>query len=227
MEFSKIGIGIPTYNRLDLFEPSLRRYYSDFSNQTIFVVDNGNQGMDYLDRTKQTAKHPHNPSWDGLVLIQNETNLGVGASWNQLCKEIFKKNEYALIMNDDIYFGKSISVIDHYISKGVDFIRATPDWCVFLISKKAYEKVGPFDECFMPAYFEDKSYEYRMRLKGIVARKHPDFNPVLYRSSQTLEKEPSILDQSKKNKKLYIEMWGGEPGKEKYLKPFNGKSINS
>jgi len=43
----------------------------------------------------------------------------------------------------------------------------------------------------------------------------------IYLASQSLEKDPSILESSKKNKKLYIEMWGGEPEREKYKTPFN------
>ena len=217
-----LGIGIPTYNRFDLLEPSLRKYYSDFRFQRIFIVDNGNQNIDCLDRTKQTAKHPENTSWNGLILIQNPNNVGVGASWNQLCREIFKKNDYALILNDDIYLGKQYNLIEEHMKKGRGFVRATPDWCAFLISKEVYEKVGPFDECFFPAYYEDKSYEYRMKLKGVPILKHPDLNPVEYRSSQTLEKDPQIFEQSKKNKKLYIEMWGGEPTQEKFKTPYNG-----
>ena len=59
-----------------------------------------------------------------------------------------------------------------------------------------------------------------MKLKGVPVLKHPDLNPEIYRASQTLEKEPKILEQSKKNRRLYIDMWGGEPGEEKYTRPF-------
>lgn len=221
----KFGIGIPTYNRYDLLKPSLSRYYQDFSEQQIFVVDNGNQDIDYEDPRKIPVGFPEN--WIGTMLLQNNNNIGVGASWNQLCNEIFRYNEYALILNDDIYLGKSAMIIDQQIERGRGFVRSTPDWCAFLISKQVYDRVGAFDECFIPAYYEDKSYEYRMKLKGIPTLKSPDLNPLVYRSSQTIEKEPTILDQSKKNKKLYIEMWGGEPGKEKYSAPFNGKPNNS
>lgn len=225
----KFGIGIPTYNRYDLLKPCLFEYFSDFPDAHIYLVDNGQQKIfaDGLDMRQVWNAKNRTPSFEGLTLMENQENVGVGASWNQLCREIFKKNDYALILNDDVYLGKSQSVIEGHIEKGRDFVRATPDWCVFLISKKLYEKVGPFDECFMPAYFEDKSYEHRMRIKGYKAHTRPDLNPLVYRSSQTIEKEPTILDQSKKNKKLYIEMWGGEPGKEKYSAPFNGKPNNS
>ena len=69
--------------------------------------------------------------------------------------------------------------------------------------KDIYEKVGKFDECFFPAYYEDKSYEYRMKLKNIPVLTHPTLNPIIYRSSQSIEKDYSILTASKKNKKLF------------------------
>ena len=81
--------------------------------------------------------------------------------------------------------------------------------------------MGKFDECFFPAYYEDNSYAYRMKLNRVVHLKTPLLNPYLYRSSMTLEKDYSILDARKKNLQLYIKMWGGEPMKEKFLKPYN------
>ena len=201
-----MGVGIPTYNRYDLLEPSLRKYSVDFPNSQIYIVDNGHQNIVFE---------------NNFSLIENKDNLGVGASWNQLCQQIFKHHDYALILNDDIYLGKQYDqVINLVEKKNARFIRCTPDWSVFVIHRSVYEQVGTFDECFYPAYYEDSSYEYRMKLKGIPVLKHPDLNPQIYRSSQTLEKQPQILEQSKKNRRLYIEMWGGEPGEEKYTRPF-------
>ena len=60
-----------------------------------------------------------------------------------------------------------------------------------------------------------------MKLKGISPIKLPFLNPIVYKSSQTIEKDNSILELSKKNKQLYIDMWGGEPEREKFKSPFN------
>lgn len=218
----KLGVGIPTYNRYDILEPTLRKYSVDFQETEIYIVDNGHQSISITQ--KWDVEQDRTQS---VKVIENKNNVGVGASWNQLCKLIFDKYEYALILNDDIYFGKSYSrVIELIDKKKPKFIRATPDWCVFLLHKSVYEEVGFFDECFFPAYYEDKSYEYRMRLKGVPILKHPELNPTIYQSSKTLEKEPTLIEASKKNKKLYIEMWGGEPSKEKYLQPFNNYKKN-
>jgi len=101
------------------------------------------------------------------------------------------------------------------------FIRATPDWCAFIISKKIYKKVGRFDECFFPAYYEDSSYEYRMKLNGIPMVQAPALNPFIYNNCKTMEKMPELQELGKNNKQLYINMWGGEPKKETFKKPYN------
>lgn len=206
----KIGFGIPTYNRYDLLQSNLLLYSRDFSlgndHDDFYIVDNGNQNIGFT---------------YGKILKQSK-NIGVGASWNLICDRVFENCTHAVILNDDIYLGINTHVIKRIIErKPESLIRATPDWCAFIIPKTLYNKVGKFDECFYPAYYEDKSYEYRMKLKGASMYVTPELNPHIYKSSQSIEKDPSILDYSKKNKKLYIEMWGGEPEREKFKSPFN------
>jgi len=203
-------IGIPTLNRYDLLKPNLSLYAKDFEGIEIVVIDNGNQGI--------TEK---------VNLIENERNLGVAKSWNIISDYAFnsRKLDFALILNDDIYLGKTKqNVLDLY-NKKKTFIRSTQDWSAFILPRTVFENVGKFDECFYPAYYEDSSYEYRMKLMSVNAIKTPELNPIIYNQSQTLEKAPEILDYSKKNKKLYVEMWGGLPDREKYKKPFNRKYI--
>jgi len=205
----KLALGIPTLNRFDLLFPCLVMYKNDFPKCEIFVVDNGKQNIKV----------------DGINVLEQEHNIGVAASWNLLLDVIFKNNDYALILNDDVYLGKKLHEIEEYLKKKKlknTFIRSTPDWCAYLMPKNVYEEVGGFDECFYPAYYEDKSYEYRMKLNRILPVKSPFFNPVIYNSSQTMKKYPELQEFSKSNKQKYIEMWGGEPENEKYKIPYDG-----
>ena len=89
------------------------------------------------------------------------------------------------------------------------------------MTKKTWREVGEFDTIFYPAYYEDKSYEYRMKLNGYLPIRSVILNPFIYQSSKTLEKMPSLQESSIKNKTIYIKMWGGEPHQEKYKTPFN------
>lgn len=201
-------IGIPTLNRADLLIPSVLMYKRDYPKVKIHIIDNGNQNLSLLDSLS-------------VNIIKNSNNIGVGASWNHLCSLIFANSDNALILNDDIYLGAEKNKIDDLIKKGKGFAKSTQDWCSYVISKKVFQKVGKFDECFFPAYYEDKSYEYRMKLLGIPVTNTPILNPYVYRASKTLERMPTLLEASKRNKNLYIEMWGGEPTKEAFKTPFN------
>lgn len=208
-------IGIPTINRADLLIPTINLYRRDFPHTKIHILDNGNQNI---------GEAINLFGFPNLKLIESRENIGVGASWNFLCEQIFKEADHALILNDDIYMGKTEMDIQSIFSRKNSescFFRATPDWCAFLIPKTILETIGKFDECFFPAYYEDSSYEYRMKLQGIIPIKTPLLNPVLYRSSQTLEKMPTLIEASKRNNKLYMDMWGGDVGKEKFKTPFN------
>ena len=42
------AIGIPTLNRADLLNPVLKKYAADFPDTKIYVVDNGNQDIDFF-----------------------------------------------------------------------------------------------------------------------------------------------------------------------------------
>lgn len=204
-------IGIPTLNRVDLLYPSIYMYATKDFKSRIHILDNGGEQF----KNKQL---PHNVS-----LISMKSNIGVAASWNMLCRTIFQKSDYALILNDDIYLGRNQLQIENLLPKDKKpfFLKATIDWCAFIISKSMFQEIGAFNEEFFPAYYEDNSYEYRMKLKGYKARTNPLLNPFVYNSSQTLEKAPRIADAVKNNKRIYIEMWGGEPHKEKFTKPYN------
>ena len=213
----KFQIGIPTLNRWDLLMPSLLMYLKEFQDIKIYVLDNGKQGISNSNFTFLEPNLRKN-----LVVIENEKNVGVGASWNILCEKIFEESDCSLILNDDIYLGRKTADINSLIQKKPNqFITATPDWCAFIISKAIFQKVGRFDECFFPAYYEDNSYAYRMKLKGVIHSKTPYLNPEIYRVSQSIEKDKSLFDYRIKNKELYIEMWGGLPEREKYKTPFN------
>jgi GT2 family glycosyltransferase len=207
---NKFAIGIPTLNRFDLLHPALLFYVNDFPNTKIFVVDNGKQGI------SDKIKHPN------IKVIESETNLGVAKSWNLLCEMIYEQHDYAIILNDDIYWGRKEYEVDNLFSNYKEnFFVGNLEWCVFALPKKTYIEVGKFDEDFYPAYYEDNDYSYRMKLVRKFEFKVPFFNPFIYRASQTLEKDSSIKHGFVKNGELYVKKWGGKPNQEKFKRPYN------
>lgn len=203
------AIGIPTLNRFDLLHPALLFYLKDFPNTDIYIVDNGRQGI----RLKITDPR--------IIVYEQSTNLGVAGSWNLLCDTIFKKHTHALLLNDDIYLGRKEAEIDIFLREyKKDFYASPRDWASYILPRTTYERIGKFDTLFFPAYCEDVDYEYRMKLARMEMFRVPFLIPVIYRNSSTLEKEPSIQDKARLNRKKYLDKWGGEPTKEQYKTPF-------
>lgn len=202
------AIGIPTLNRYDLLKDALEKYYIDFPNTKIFIVDNGNQSID--------------DSHQNVQIYKSHKNLGVAGSWNKLCNLIYEEHSHALILNDDIQFSKQENEISHLInSSDFDFYVGPYYWSVYILPKTTFYKVGGFDEEFFPAYFEDNSFSHKLKLNNCSYFSTEVLLPTLCRNSMTLEKDPTVNSTFEKLKKLYVKMWGGKPGEEKYITKFN------
>ena len=205
------AIGIPTLNRKDLLEPSLSEYRRDFPYTDILIVDNGKQDIF---------------GYGAVKVYPQDYNLGVAGSWNYLCDIIFKTNDYALIINDDVYLGYAIGEISEVLQSDHEgFIQSEHNWSVFLISKEVYERVGKFDQFFYPAYYEDSDYIRRMELAGVRRVIDKRLNPKDAKQSQTYEKAPELVNKAlKDSKERYIRKWGGLPMMETFTLPFDGNS---
>jgi GT2 family glycosyltransferase len=216
------AIGIPTLNRADLLIPSVLKYMDDFKGIKIHIVDNGNQNLKMLEGPN-------------VIVHQQSKNIGVAASWNFLCDLIFKTNDNALIINDDVYLGYGTETIDsvlndnyeYYQYSGYDnstFIQSHHNFSVFLMTKGVYKKIGKFDEDFYPAYYEDSDYLYRLKLAGHQWMVLEELNPIDAKISQTYEKDPTLVNNAMaSSRQRYIDKWGGLPLLETFETPFNKK----
>lgn len=209
---NNFAIGIPTINRLDLLHPALLYYLNDFPEIEIHIIDNGKQNIG------SKISHPN------IIVTESEENYGVSKSFNILLNTIFENHKYALMLNDDIYLGKTqweiLSLLINPEFKA-DFYVNTIDWSSFILPKVTFESIGSFDENIFPAYFEDNDYEYRMELQSKKILKIQYLNPLVNRTSQSVDRNPSLRQGFQKNKDYYISKWGGEPKRETYLTPFN------
>ena len=202
---------IPTINRKDLLMKALESYSEVMPEVTKLILDNGNQDIPCID--------------DNTWIWQSTQNLGVAASWNYLIgKAIVNDFKYFLILNDDVILQKDEAQIKQILSKGTSehFYLCRPfyNWSSFILTKKVYEKIGPFDENFKKAYFEDNDYMYRMRLAGVPIKYVDELNPDIYLNSQTIEKNP-LLGGYVENREYFLQKWGGLPESETFKTPFN------
>jgi len=206
----KLIIGIPTINRSDLLNEALQKYFEDFKNTEIFIVDNGNQSI--ITREEKFA------------IYRPTENLGVAKSWNHIMDYADKVDAtHVLMLNDDIYLGRTEHGIKLLIStnSNADFINSMQNWCSFILTVDMWKKAGKFDEEFFPAYFEDNSFDYKMSLVKAQKSWTSFLDPVVYRNSMTIAKEPSLNNRFSLNRQTYIDMWGGVPTEEKYVTKFN------
>ena len=212
---TKFAIAIPTINRWDLLYETLKKYEKDFPNTYIMIVDNGNQFEKGIN-AERVIKN------SGYIFGSNK-NLGVAASWNHMLNYAFTNQfENVLVLNDDIYLGKTESEIIEFIDNNrFSLATTTKTWCAFILPRETFEKIGPFDENIFPAYFEDNDYAYRLKLEEIPHSCYEFLNPQIFINSGSIAKDSSLNANFEKNKNYFILKWGGEPNEEKYLTPFN------
>lgn len=103
-----------------------------------------------------------------------------------------------------------------------------PDFACFMVRPDTVEKIGWFDENFSPAYFEDNDYHRRIVVLGHKA--YSTTSALFYHyGSRTQYSDPYIPvvpSTAFEVNRLYFESkWGGSPGKELYVTPFNDKSL--
>jgi GT2 family glycosyltransferase len=206
----KLVVAIPTINRADLLNEALSKYFEDFKNTHIAICDNGKQ--DIISRE------------ENFMIYRPQENLGVAKSWNMLMDYSEKIGAtHVLMLNDDIYLGKNENALNMLIKKNLDadFINSFHNWCSYILRVDIWNKAGKFDEEFFPAYFEDNSFDYKMTLKGAKKSWTSFLDPIVYRNSMSIAKDPTLNQKFMQNREMYVQMWGGLPTQEKYLTKFN------
>jgi GT2 family glycosyltransferase len=207
----KLIIGIPTINRADLLNEALAKYFEDFKETEIVICDNGNQEI--ITREKK------------FVIYRPESNLNVSGSWNMIMDYAKKVNAtHVLMLNDDVYLGKTeieIQTLLRLWGEDIPFFNSEMNWCSFIMSVKGFEKVGAFDADFFLNYFNDNDMFYRMKLLGMQMIYTAILNPVIYRNSMTIAKDPSLNSRFLEYRQNYINKWGGLPSEEIFITPFN------
>lgn len=234
------SIGIPTINRADLLNPALEKYVVDFPETRIYVLDNGQQ--DIFTHPHITVMRPGKnlgvaASWNALCKVifykqvpfryVLDAQLSPGPTvWNMVGPSCF----WAWILNDDVYSGAKEPAILGMLEEQrsaeapTPFMASPAGWSSFICPRSVYEDVGPFDETFYPAYFEDNDYRYRMGREGAAYRINEWVRPVLIRSSSSIEKDPSLNQHFLANRDYYTAKWGGIPEEETFREPFDGKA---
>ncbi len=162
-----------------------------------------------------------NPDIDKFEVVENGSNIGVGIGWNNLIKKALEWGATKIVIcNNDVVFGKytldglctaydklregdpntvmvtaanKTKVPEHLdqIPQEWDY-HIHPDFSCFMITPETIERVGFFDECFKPAYFEDNAMHHRILLMGYKAW-GTNWAPYSHIASRTRASHPDIV----------------------------------
>lgn len=176
-------------------------------------------------------------------------NWGIEQAGNEGCK-------YVLVINDDILFSNQtidklvcgledrddITMITgcnmrghmepdeimSYKTDASDF-GENPDFACFMVRPSILETFGTFDENFTPAYFEDNDYHRRIKLLGGLAGSTAAA-PYYHYGSKTQNADslfPTVSGEMfENNRAYYVTKWGGVPGEELFVQPYDNISLN-
>ena len=204
------SIGIPSINQAELLESYLKMYVEDFPHTMIYILDNGLQDFKF-----------RNPN---VEIIKNYEPFPISKSWNWLAKKIYSHSDNALILNDDIYLGKSEDSIADLLKTPSDLYCAEHEFdcfSAFILPKKTFVECGGFDEEFTGCYYEDSDYLRYLtvtREKSVIYT--PSLNAHLFKRNSSVTKNPKLAENRYINERRYIQKWDGAIGNEKNKTPF-------
>ena len=167
---------VPVLTRYDLLDRMISSI--NYAIKDLVIIDNGAKTTDW------------SPTWNQWVSktwhLKFPSNLGVPVSWNLGIKSL-PMSDYWLIANFDIEWGgDSLKLFAEQSSTDKLLLsNGSPEWCAFTIGSKVVEKVGLFDDSFVPAYFEDTDYRRRADFLGVNVES--SFIPVAHDNSSTLK----------------------------------------
>jgi GT2 family glycosyltransferase len=151
-------------------------------------------------------------------------NLGCGGSWNHIIRHR-PDGPWWLIVNADIVFAPgdlerlALSMADESAA-----VRTVFEFGAFALNRACVDAVGWFDENFHPMYYEDRDYEYRMRLAGVPYVKVE--SGAMHDTSSTIHSDRTLWERNRvtfqRNGEYYAAKWGSSPYCEQFKVPFNG-----
>lgn len=220
----KLTYGIPTYTQFDHCRKAVEGIINNSSlvPDKILIVDNSETGAaaDALSDLTQTY-------YNRVHLIIRRENILSGA-WNDIMA--YANSDYVIIANDDVF--PHYNSIQALVQAAID----RPDvamwngsghsgnsYSFYLLRQWAYAHVGPFDENFRPAYFEDNDFDWRLKCAGLIREEVPaaTFEHI---GSATMRgmKDERLVKHHKSfadNKRYYRRKWGGVPQQELFKTP--------
>lgn len=195
---------IPTLNRFDLLVRCIASARAgSVAPDRVLVVDNSGGQC---------------PPIESVEIITPRRNLGVAASWNAMIERAGPEAQI-IISNDDIVFAPD--TIERLLVAAENNVRAGTvsaidgqKFSLFYLNQRCAAEVGPFDEAFYPAYFEDNDYVRRMELSGWQAISAPsavEHAISATRAAMSDEEQARSHRAFRRNAAYFVAKWGLMP----------------
>ena len=182
-----------------------------------------------------------------LVLDNSRTNRGVARSWNLGRDRALNENaDWLVLVSESMRFGASggadweatLRGADGAVVEGVcdgscvevyetgeGFCRRGYGWHLIAISTATLWLVGRFDEVFWPAWCEDSDFRWRLHLAGLSIRHVDSIDAHLAACEHSLAAGLVAVTWDD-HFRLYEAKWGGRPGAEKFLTPYDDPALD-
>jgi len=158
------------------------------------------------------------------IAIKHKKNMGLAPSWNDGIK--IARGNYLVLINNDIEvcegwlerMKKALDILDGAVcGPAVEHLPNDPSqpahqWfpgSCFMLKRETIEKVGLFDENFIPYYFEDTDYWTRLLKTGLKTVRA--FDVFIKHKEGFTVKDLARDEQYQKNYKKFMEKHGFDP----------------
>ena len=202
-------VGIPYISNFDLLDRCIGAIPYGRA-ERVHIIDNS----PHISR----LEYPNRPD---VVISRPQHNVGVAASWNGIIKWNPGADWWFILNADIVMAPQDLDAMERAIkSSDVVTFRGMH---AFGVRRTAIERVGWFDENFIPAYFEDNDFSYRCRLMGVeIQQLDGGFDHI---GSATIRRSEHYMRENHRtfplNQGYYLAKWGGSVGHEVYTTPFD------
>lgn len=161
-----------------------------------------------------------------VEVVHNFMNVGFSGSINQIIKQNIDCPYWCILSVDWHPKPGQLKKLAKRLENpfvGILCDKTQNGYSSMVFTPELLYEVGYLDENFFPAYYEDNDHRYRMKIAGI----EWEYLPLDYQHavSATIKRDPAIYAKNqmtfKENGRYYVEKWGGLPGQEKYITPFD------
>ena len=209
-----LRLAIPTYRRFDLLAACVATARAgQVAPDMVVIIDNSSGQC---------------PPVAGAECILGRQPQSVAKAWNDAARDA--PGDWLILANDDVTFG--FTTIAELLAVGARSPRAAivstlpgQAFSLFALRLAAYQAIGPFDEGFQAAYYEDDDYARRIALAGWWCLSVP--TDATHVGSATIKRYDAAREVEhhqtfNHNRARYVRKWGGLPGREAYALPWNG-----